>query len=137
MPTVNAYIPQVSSLIFDTDEGARKASACIEFGGWNAEKATLTPIKVGDLLAMPGAPTLVWVMDSLAAAAEAGRVDPETCLTQLFASPSDIRDMRAVLHGEGRGLWLSDRHRGALLKLGAASIDLLSYADVAAFFDPA
>ncbi|WP_223961342.1 hypothetical protein [Paraburkholderia sabiae] len=45
--------------------------------------------------------------------------------------------MRAVLHDEGRGLWLSDRHRGALLKLGAASIDLLTYADVAAFFDPA
>ncbi|CAG9225674.1 hypothetical protein PSAB6_450129 [Paraburkholderia sabiae] len=86
---------------------------------------------------MPGAPTLTWVMDSLSAAVEAGRVAPETCLTQLFATPSDTRDMRAVLHDEGRGLWLSDRHRGALLKLGAASIDLLTYADVAAFFDPA
>ncbi|SMG39805.1 hypothetical protein SAMN06265784_103710 [Paraburkholderia susongensis] len=137
MPTVNTYIPQVSSLIFDTEEGARKASACIEFGGWNAEQATLTPIKVGALLAMPGAPTLTWVMDSLAAAVEAGHVDPETCLNQLFASPSDMRDMRAVLRDEGRDLWLSDRHRGALLKLGAASIDLVSYADVASFFDPA
>ncbi|MBB5400559.1 hypothetical protein [Paraburkholderia youngii] len=137
MPTVNAYIPQVSALIFETEEGVRKASACIEFGGWNADKATLTPIKVGALLAMPGAPTLTWVMDSLAAAVEAGRVDPETCLTQLFASPSDMRDMRAVLRDEGRELWLSDRHRSALLKLGASSIDLVSYADVAAFFDPA
>jgi hypothetical protein len=137
MPTVNAYIPQVSSLIFDSEDGARKASACIEFGGWDAEQATLTPIKVGALLAMPGAPVLTWVMDSLAAAVEAGRVDAETFLGQLFAAPSDMRDMRAVLHDEGRGLWLSDRHRGALLKLGAASIDLLSYADVAMFFDPA
>ncbi|WP_233832828.1 hypothetical protein [Paraburkholderia sp. ZP32-5] len=137
MPTVNAYIPQVSALIFDTEEGARKASACIELGGWNAEKAALAPIRVGDLLAMPGAPTLTWVMDSLAAAVEAGRVDPETCLTRLFASPSDMRDMRAVLHDEGRSAWLSDRHRGALLKLGAAFIDVLSYVDVAAFFDPA
>jgi len=124
-------------LIFDTEEGARKASACIGFGGWNAEKATLTPIKVGALLAMPGAPTLVWVMDSLSAAVEAGRVDPDTCLTQLFASTSDMRDMRAVLRNEGRDLWLNDRHRGALLKLGASSIDLVSYADVASFFDPA
>lgn len=137
MPTVNPYIPQVSSLIFDTEEGARKASACIEFGSWNAEQATVTPIKVGALLAMPGAPTLTWVMDSLAAAAEAGHVAPETCLNQLFASPSDMRDMRAVLRDEGRDPWLSDRHRGALLKLGAASIDLVSYADVASFFDPA
>ena len=137
MPTVNAYIPQVSPLIFETEEGVRKASACIEFGGWNAEKATLTPIKVGALLAMPGAPTLTWVMDSLAAAVEAGRVDPETCLTQLFASPADMRDIRMLLRDEGRDLWLSDRHRGALLKLGAASIDVLSYADVASFFDPA
>lgn len=70
-------------------------------------------IKVGALLAMPGAPTLTWVMDSLAAAVEAGHVDPEICLTQLFASPSDMRDMRAVLHDEGRGLWLNGRHRGA------------------------
>ena len=124
-------------MIFDTEEGARKASACIGFGGWNAEKATLTPIKVGALLAMPGAPTLVWVMDSLSAAVEAGRVDPDTCLTQLFASTSDMRDMRAVLRNEGRDLWLNDRHRGALLKLGASSIDLVSYADVASFFDPA
>jgi len=124
-------------LIFDTEEGARKASACIGFGGWNAEKATLTPIKVGALLAMPGAPTLVWVMDSLSAAVEAGRVDQDTCLTQLFASTSDMRDMRAVLRNEGRDLWLNDRHRGALLKLGASSIDLVSYADVASFFDPA
>lgn len=56
-------------------------------------------------------------MDSLAAAVEAGRVDLETCLLQLFASPSDTRDMRAVLHDEGRGLSLSERHRGALLNV--------------------
>lgn len=76
-------------------------------------------------------------MDSLAAAVKAGYVDPETCLNQLFAPPSDMRDMRAVLRDEGRDLWPNDRHRGALLKLGAASIDLGSYADVASVFDSA
>lgn len=49
----------------------------MEFGGWTHSEKTLTPIRLTDLLAMPHNPALMWVMDSLAAAAEAGRLDAE------------------------------------------------------------
>lgn len=72
MPTINAYIPQPTALMFETVDGQKAASALIEFGGWNYHDKSLTPIQVKALLAMPHNPALYWVMDSLAAAAEAG-----------------------------------------------------------------
>ncbi|MFL9905732.1 hypothetical protein [Paraburkholderia sp. RL17-337-BIB-A] len=33
MATINGYIPQVTPLMFETEERQRMASACIEYGG--------------------------------------------------------------------------------------------------------
>ena len=51
MAMVNTYIPHPTPLMFETDEGKRMASACLEFGGWNHREKTLTPIRVTELLA--------------------------------------------------------------------------------------
>jgi hypothetical protein len=64
MATINGYIPEVTPLMFETEEGLRMASACIEYGGWDHKNQTLTPIKLTDLLARPHNPGLSWVMDS-------------------------------------------------------------------------
>jgi siroheme synthase len=37
--------------MFETEEGRRMASACIEYGGWDHKNQTLTPIKLAELLA--------------------------------------------------------------------------------------
>jgi hypothetical protein len=54
-------------------------------GGWDHKNQTLTPIKLAELLAGPHNPGLSWVMDSLAAAAEAGRLDADKYVEQIFA----------------------------------------------------
>lgn len=137
MATINAYIPTVTPLLFETEEGSRTASACLEFGGWNHSEKTLTPIRVTDLLAMPHNPALMWVMDSLAAAAEAGRLDADRYVDQIFASRSDARAFRLVLRDAGADCWLNDRHHNALRKLGCAAMDANAYPAIASFFDPA
>jgi hypothetical protein len=86
MATINGYIPQVTPLMFETEEGQRMASACIEYGGWDRTHKTLTPIKVAELLERPHNPALSWVLDSLAATAEAGRLDAALYVQQLFAT---------------------------------------------------
>jgi hypothetical protein len=45
--TINGYIPQVTPLMFESEEGQRMASACIEYGGWDHKNRTLMPIKLG------------------------------------------------------------------------------------------
>ncbi|MFC5431086.1 hypothetical protein ACFPTO_20105 [Paraburkholderia denitrificans] len=136
MATINAYIPTVTPLLFETEEGRRTAGACLQFGGWNHEDKTLTPIHVEALLAMPHNPALYWVMDSLAAAAEAGRLDADRYVEQLFAGRSDARAFRLVLRDAGADHWLGDRHHNALRKLGCASMDASTYPVLASFFDP-
>lgn len=136
MATINAYIPTVTPLLFETEEGKRTASACLEFGGWNHSEKTLTPIRVTDLLAMPHNPALMWVMDSLAAAAEAGRLDADRYVDQIFASRCDARAFRLVLRDAGADCWLNDRHHNALRKLGCAVMDANAYPAIASFFDP-
>ncbi|WOD17023.1 hypothetical protein [Paraburkholderia kirstenboschensis] len=42
-------------------------------------------------------PALHWVLDSLAAAAEAGRLDAERYIEQIFAGRWDVRAFRHVL----------------------------------------
>jgi hypothetical protein len=135
MPTINAYIPAITPLMFETEEGKRAASACLEFGGWNHDDKTLTPIHVEALLAMPHNPALFWVMDSLAAAAEAGRLDADRYIDQLFASRGDARAFRLILRDAGTEQWLNDRHHNALRKLGCASVDAITYPVLASFFD--
>jgi hypothetical protein len=51
--------------------------------------ASVYTIKVEELLTRPHNPALFWVLDSLAAAAEAGRLDAEQYIEQLFASRED------------------------------------------------
>jgi hypothetical protein len=136
MAAINAYIPAVTQLMFETEEGKRTASACLEFGGWNHDDKTLTPIHVEALLAMPHNPALLWVMDSLAVAAEAGRLDADRYIEQLFASRSDVRAFRLILRDAGSDLWLNERHHNALRKLGGASMDATTYPVIASFFDP-
>lgn len=136
MPTINAYIPQVTTLMFETEEGQRAANALIEFGGWNHADKVLVPIQVTELSRMPGADVIRWVFDSLSAAAEAGRLDAERYITQLFAGPGDLRDFRALLRDAGFERWMSDRHYAALRKLGCAECDCSTYPGVSTLFDP-
>ncbi|OAJ62793.1 hypothetical protein A6V36_20715 [Paraburkholderia ginsengiterrae] len=137
MAVVNAYLPQPSQLMFETEEGRKVADACIEFGGWHHRDKTLTPIQLSALLTMPGNPGLAWAMDSLAAAAEAGILDGDTFIGQLFASKEDVRACRLILRDTGADKWLNDRHFTALKKLGCAELDAVNYASIASFFDPA
>jgi hypothetical protein len=123
--------------MFETEEGQRMASACIEYGGWDHKNKTLTPIKVAELLARPHNPALSWVLDSLAAAAEAGRLDEALYIQQLFATREDVRAFRLVLRDAGSDRWLNDRHFNALKKLGNAELDLTTYVGIASLFDPA
>ena len=136
MATINGYIPQPTPLMFETEEGQRMASACIEYGGWDHKNKTLTPIKLAELLARPHNPGLPWVMDSLAAAAEAGRLDADQYIEQLFASKEDVRAFRLILRDAGQERWLHDRHHHALRKLGNAEFDLMTYVGIASIFDP-
>ncbi|ADG14519.1 hypothetical protein BC1002_0417 [Paraburkholderia atlantica] len=136
MSAINGYIPQVTPLLFETEEGQRKASALVEFGGWNAKEKTLSPIHVSALSHMPHAPILEWVMDSMAAAAEAGRLHGSNYLEQLFASREDIRVFRTQLREEGPNLWVNDRHHNAMCKLGSTQADSSTYQRITAFFDP-
>ena len=137
MAVINGYIPQPSQLMFETEEGQKAATACIEFGGWNHRDKTLTPIQLTALLTMPGNPGLSWAMDSLAAAAEAGILDGDRYVEQLFASKEDVRSFRFILRDAGADKWLNDRHFTALKKLGCSELDAVTYASVASFFDPA
>src|SRR5260370_41495427 len=117
MATINAYRPQPAPLMFETEEGQRMASGCIEFGGWHHRDKTLTPIQLTALLAMPGNPALFWAMDSLAAAAEAGRLDAERYIEQLFASKEDVRSFRLILRDAGGDRGLNDRLFHALTNI--------------------
>lgn len=135
MSAINAYIPVVTPLLFETEEGKRTASACLEFGGRNHTDKALTPIRVGDLLAMPHNPALVWVMDSLAAAKEAGRLNAGRYMDQLFASCGDARAFRLVLRDAGANCWLNDRHHNALCKVGCVTMDANAYPAIASVFD--
>ena len=137
MATINAYIPQRTPLMFETEKGQRTASGCIEFGGWNHRDKALTPIQLTALLTMPLNPALFWAMDSLAAAAEAGRLDADRYIEQLFASKDDVRSFRLILRDAGQDIWLNDRHFNALKKLGCAEMDVTTYPGIANFFDPA
>ncbi|WP_322033230.1 hypothetical protein [Paraburkholderia sp. J76] len=136
MSTINAYIPQVTSLMFETEEGERAASALIEFGGWNHVDKVLLPIQVTELSRMPGADVIRWVFDSLSAAAEAGRLDAERYITQVFPSADDLRDFRALLRDAGFERWMTDRHHAALRKLGNAECDCSTYPGATTLFDP-
>jgi hypothetical protein len=98
---------------------------------------TLTPIKLAELLARPHNPGLSWVMDSLAAAAEAGRLDADQYMGQLFASKEDVHAFRHVLREAGGDRWLTDRHHNAMRKLGNAEFDVTTYVGIASVFDPA
>jgi hypothetical protein len=137
MTVVNAYVSQPSPLMFETEGGQKMAAACVEFGGWNHRDKTLTPIQLSALLTMPANPALFWAMDSLAAAAEAGRLDADRYIEQLFASKEDVRSFRLILRDAGADNWLNDRHFTALKKLGCSELDAVTYASVASFFDPA
>jgi len=136
MTTINGYIPQVSPLMFETAEGQRAASALIEFGGWHQEAKTLSPIHVSALTRMPSADVLNWVFDCLAAATEAGRLDVDRFIIQLFAGPGDLRDFRVLLRDVGLERWMNERHHSALRNLGFAECDCSSYMGVATLFDP-
>jgi hypothetical protein len=112
--------------MFQTDEGQRLASGCVEFGGWNHRDNTLTPIQVSALLAMPGNPALFWVVNSLAAAAEAGRLDTERYIESCLRV-EDVRAFRVILRDAGQDQWLNDRHRNTLRKLRCSELDAVTY----------
>ena len=117
MPTINAYIPTITPLLFETEEGTHPANACLELGDWNDTEKTLTPIRVGDLLAMPHNP-----------GARMGDGQPGSCR-------GDARAFRITLREAGADCWLTDRHHNALRKLGCASIDATAYPAIASVFD--
>jgi hypothetical protein len=94
-------------LMFETKEGQKVVAACIEFGGWHHRDKTLMPIHLSALLTMPGNPGLVWAMDSLAAAAEAGLLDGDRYIEQLFATREEVRSFRQILRDAGGDRWLN------------------------------
>src|ERR1700758_4552177 len=114
MAKVKAYAARPTPLMFEHKEGRRAASALIEFGGWNHSTKVLTPIRVAALMAMPGAPTISWVFDSLAAAAEAGELDAAGYVQQLFASEDDLNAFIDLLNENGDIYWVNDRHYTAM-----------------------
>lgn len=122
--------------MFETDEGQRVASACLEFGGWNHRDKSLEPIKLAALLTMPGNPGQTWAMDSFAAAAEATILNGDKYIDQVLASKEDVRACRMILRDDGGDKGLNDRHFTALKKLGCAELDAVTYASAASFFDP-
>jgi hypothetical protein len=63
-------------------------------------------------------------MDSLAAAAEAGRLDADKYIERIFAGKEDVRAFRHVLREAGDDRWLTDRHHIAVRKLGNAEFDV-------------
>jgi hypothetical protein len=123
--------------MFETEEGQRMASACITYDGWDHKSKSLSPIRVAELLTMPHNPELYWVLDSMTAAAEAGRLDAEQYVVQLVASKEDVRAFRRVLREAGGDRWLTDRHHNALRKLRNADLDVTTYVGIAGIFDPA
>jgi hypothetical protein len=137
MATINAYIPQPTALTFETEEGQRMVSGCIMYGGWDHTDKSLSPIRVTELLTMPHNPALQWVLASLSAAAEAGRLDAEKYVEQVFASRKDLRAFRRVLRESDSDRWLTDRRHNALRKLGNAELDVTTYVGISALFDPA
>jgi hypothetical protein len=69
--------------------------------------------------------------------AEAGILDGDRYIEQLFASKADVRAFRLILRDADGEKWLNDRHFTALKKLGCAELDAVTYAGIASFFDPA
>lgn len=137
MATIDAYIPQPTPPIFETEAGQRLASGCIEYGGWDYKHKSLSPIRLVELLLRPHNHSLSWVMDSLAAAAEAGRLDAARYIEQLFAGKEDVHAFRGVLREASGERWLNERHHNALRKLGNVESDVVSYVCITALFDPA
>lgn len=111
MAKLNAYKAKPTPSIFEDKESEKQVAALLKFGGWDPTKKTLTPIRVGALAAKPGSPTITWVFDSLAAAAEAGALDDEDWLQQAFASNDDLQVFIELLQESGDIWWVNDRRR--------------------------
>jgi hypothetical protein len=75
-------------------------------------------------------------MDSPAIATEAGILDGDRYIKQLFASKEDVLAFRLILRDAIAYKWLTDRHFTALKKLGSAELDAVTYASIASFFGP-
>jgi hypothetical protein len=72
-------------------------------------------------------------MDSPAIAAEAGILDGDRYIEQLFASKEDVLAFRLILRDASADKWLTDRHSTALKKLGCAELDA-GNVSIASFF---
>ncbi|MFL9906887.1 hypothetical protein [Paraburkholderia sp. RL17-337-BIB-A] len=131
MAKIESYKAKPTPLIFEDEESTKQVSALLEFGGWNPAKKAMTPIRVGALAAKPGAPMISWVFDSLAAAAEAGVLEGEEWLKQVFASDDDLQVLVELLQESGDVWWLNDRHFWALQHLGLNEDDAATYTGVA------
>jgi hypothetical protein len=127
MAKLDAYKAKPTPLMFEQEDGTNSIAGLLEFGGWDHAKKTLTPIQVGALAAKPGAPTISWFFDSLAAAAEAGVLDNESFAQQLFASDEDRQVLVDLLQESGDIWWLNDRHFWALEALGFSEDEATSY----------
>lgn len=75
------------------------------------------------------------VMDSLAAAAEAGRLDADKYIELIFSGKEDVHAFRHVLREAGEDRWLTDRHQNALRKPGNTEPDVTNYVGITALFD--
>lgn len=131
MAKIESYNAKPTPLIFEDNASEKQVAAMLEFGGWDPAKKALTPIRVGALVAKPGAPTITWVFDSLAAAAEAGVLDSEDWMNQVFASGDDLQVFIELLQESGDIWWVNDRHFWALECLGFDESDTVTYARVA------
>jgi hypothetical protein len=129
------YVPQPAPLMFETEEGESLTSSLLEFGGWNAVKKQLKPIQVRRIVAARGE-SFTFAFDSLAASAEAGKLDDETYLQQLFAGKDDLDSLVNIMRYSKEDGPLKDRHLQALVHVTSYSRDELdSYATVATIWD--
>jgi hypothetical protein len=137
MAKIAPYTPQPAPLMFETEEGQSLATVNLEFGGWNAAKKQLKPIKVGGIMSKPVGDVIIWVLDSLTAAAEAGQLDDKTYIRQLFASEDDLDVFTETLRSnDGYSQPFNDRYIQALVRItGSDRNDAYSYSTVAAILE--
>jgi hypothetical protein len=135
MAKIAPYTPQPAPLMFETEEGQSLASANLEFGGWNPAKKQLKPIQIRRIVETRG-DSFSWAFDSLAASAEAGKLDDETYLQQLFSGKDDLDNLVNIIRYSEENGPLKDRHLQALVHVTSYSRDELdSYATVATIWD--
>lgn len=117
MSKTNAYVPKPTPLLFEN--GARDLADWMEqlasTGGWNPEAKKMVPVifsqDAEDLDSLTN-----FVLDSVAAAIEAGVVTDQNFPMSAFASSEDFESFRESLYDYAETFWVNDRYFWALVR---------------------